>query len=291
MRVWAVVNPDAGAWRRPGLMRRDPVELVRTWLAAAGQPDACIRRTNSACGGMQAARDAAAAGAECVIAVGGDGAINSVVQGLMQSGADGASRPILGIVPAGSANVLARSLNIPIRHLASAVSVAVHGIPRSLDVGSANGVHFALVAGIGFDGAITRRVSRHAKRRFGEMAYAMAATQVALAYPRHKVTLTLDADNPRQFDAYLILVANGSRYAGRFHLGPTVRSDDGMFDVFVCLRRRLILWSILTHGFALASRRFHSAPGVRHFRARRVFVASADAIPFELDGDAAGEAP
>ena len=285
------MNPEAGAWRRPGLMRRDPAALVRGWLAAAGQPDACVICTNSVSDGVKAAREAVSAGAEFVIAVGGDGAVNSVVQGLMKAGTDGASRPVLGIVPAGSANVLARSLNIPIRNLAAATSIAVHGMPRSLDVGAANAVHFALVAGIGFDGAITRRVSQRAKRRYGELAYTIAATQVALAYPRHRVTLTLDESPARSFDAYLILVANGSRYAGRFYLGPTVRPDDGMFDVFVCLRRRLILWSILTHGIALASRRFHSAPGVRHFRARRVLVESVDAIPFELDGDAAGEVP
>jgi len=119
----------------------------------------------------------------------------------------------------------------------------------------------------------------------------MAAAQAALHYPRRRLTLTLDDGPPQTFDAYQVLVANGGCYAGRFSLGPDVLPDDGLLDVFVCLRRDPFAVGVADDSLALMQDRLHRSACVRHFRARRIALDADMPMPIEIDGDAAGETP
>ncbi len=291
MRIGAIFNPRAGGWTRlhDPQARQAPAEAVARWLAPEAPESVWVQAMRAAGDGARLAREALAQGCDTLVAVGGDGTINDVVQGLYSAGA--ASSPRLGLLPMGTANVLARVLNLPRYDPEAAGQIVRAGRERQIDLGRMGERVFVLVAGIGFDGAVTQAVNMRLKRRIGEWAYILAAAQLALSYPRRTVHLELDNGHSRTFDAYLILIANGGRYAGRFQLGPAVSLSDGLLDVFVCLRRRPLVRGIATHALALACNRLIQAAGVRHFRARVITLDADSPLPIELDGDAAGQTP
>lgn len=286
--VGAIVNPRAGGWKRlqdPHLLE-DRAAAVARWLDPE-QPDRVrVYEMQQAADGQRMAREALDAGCETLVVVGGDGTINDVLQCVATD-----DRARLGLIPMGTANVLARVLNIPRNDPARAAQIAVGGLEQRIDLGHTGERWFALVAGIGFDGAVTNAVSRKIKRRIGEWAYVIAAAKVAMRYPRCHVRLTLDDNPPQDFDAYLVLIANGGQYAGHYRLGPEVSTTDGLMDVFVCSRPRPLVRGIASHAFALVRNRFHVAAGVHHFQARNISVSADRPMPVELDGDSTGHLP
>lgn len=286
--VGAIVNPRAGGWRRlhDSHLMHDRTAAVARWLDPE-QPDRVrVYEMQAAADGQRLAREALDAGCETIVVVGGDGTINDVLQTIAAD-----ERARLGLIPMGTANVLARVLNIPRHDPARAAQIAVNGLEQRIDLGRAGERWFALVAGIGFDGAVTKAVSRNMKRRIGEWAYVVAAAKVAMRYPRCRITLTLDDQPPQEFDSYLILIANGGQYAGHYRLGPDVSLTDGLLDVFVCTHRRPLVRSMASDAFALVRNRFHTATGVHHFQARQIALSSDKGMPVELDGDPTGHLP
>jgi diacylglycerol kinase (ATP) len=286
--VGAIVNPRSGGWKRlhDSHLLQDRTAAVARWLDPE-QPDRVrVFEMQSADDGRRMAREALDAGCETLVVVGGDGTINDVLQTIATD-----DRARLGIIPMGTANVLARVLDIPRHDPALAAQIAVHGLEQRIDLGHTGDRWFALVAGIGFDGAVTHAVSRKMKRRIGEWAYVLAAAKVAMRYPRCRVTLTLDDRAPMEIDAYLILIANGGQYAGRYRLGPQVSPSDGLLDVFVCTHRRPLVRGMASDAFALVRNRFHTATGVHHFQARNITLTADKPMPVELDGDPVGILP
>lgn len=286
--VGAIVNPRSGGWKRlhDSHLLEDRAATVARWLDPE-QPDRVrVFLMQGAADGQRLAREALDAGCETLVVVGGDGTINDVIQALASD-----DRAQLGVIPMGTANVLARVLDIPRHDPARAAQIAVHGLEQRIDLGYTGERWFALVAGIGFDGAVTKAVSRRIKRRIGEWAYVLAAARVAMSYPRCHVTLTLDERTPLEFDAYLILIANGGQYAGHYRLGPQVSPSDGLLDVFVCTHRRPLVRGMASDAFALVRNRFHTATGVHHFQARSISLTSDKTMPVELDGDPTGQLP
>lgn len=289
MQICAIINPRAGGWKRlPSLKpHTDLASLVAGWLAP-GRPDSIQARYIRGAGeGAKGAAEAIAEGCDTIVAVGGDGTINDVLQGLCAT----QNEARFGLIPMGTINLLARDLGLPRTDPARAAQLLLHSKERRIDLGRNEQRWFALVAGIGFDGAVTRAVDFQLKKRIGRLAYAVAATQVACKFPRHCLTLTLDGGKPQHFDAYQVLIANGSRYAGRFRLGPDVCLDDGLLDVFVCLRRAPFAGSLASAVVALARDRFHRADGVLHFQARHISAEAECALPIQFDGDYDGQTP
>jgi YegS/Rv2252/BmrU family lipid kinase len=238
--------------------------------------------------GARIARNALCEGYDAVVAVGGDGTINDVIQGFCGwEGPQGA----LGLIPMGTANVLASVLGIPLGDPEAAGALVRSGTLRAIDLAKTDRRWFSLVAGIGFDGAVTRSVDLNLKSHLGRMAYAFAAAKVAMRFPQRRVQISVDGYAARNFDAYMVLVANGSQYAGSYNLGSSVRVDDGMLDVFVLQRRGPLYRAVMEHCLALALDRFAEARGVVHIRAKRVTIDAEGPLPVELDGDAVGETP
>jgi diacylglycerol kinase (ATP) len=286
--VGAIVNPRSGGWRRlhDSHLVHDRAAAVARWLDPE-QPDRVrVFEMQAASDGARLAREAMDAGCETLVVVGGDGTINDVLQSLAAE-----DRVRLGLIPMGTANVLARVLDIPRHDPVRAGQIAMHGMEQRIDLGYTGERWFALVAGIGFDGAVTNAVSRTMKRRIGEWAYVLAAAKVAMRYPRCRITLTLDDGAPEAFDAYLVLIANGGQYAGHYRLGPQVSPSDGLLDVFVCTHRRPLVRGMASDAIALVRNRFHKATGVHHFQASRISLTSDRSMLVELDGDPTGELP
>lgn len=296
-KICAIVNPRAGGWRRlhASEVGNSPQDAVLRWLTAPGcyAPEQVRVHVLSGAGqGAVLARTAIQSGCQTIVAVGGDGTINDVLQGILPvEGVKGDITTTLGLIPMGTANVLARILGLPLHAPAHAARILCAGHTRLIDVGQAGTRRFALVAGVGFDGAATRAVNVKLKRRIGELAYVLAALRLVMHYPRRAIEIVCDGGQAQTFDAYLVLVANGGQYGGGFRLGPSPRLDDGLLDVYVCLRRGLLSWSVLRHGIALARDRFEGAAGVHHLRVKTIRISADADLPVQIDGDAAGSTP
>jgi len=282
MKIGAIVNPNAGGWKRIAIpeARQDRLAAVERWLDPTGSRRIPMWETRQPEDGARFAREAQEIGCETLVAVGGDGTLHAVLQGLTDD------RMRLGLIPMGTANVLARILKIPLHNPAQAGQIVCEGVERRLDLGALGARRFALVAGLGFDGAVVRAVPAASKRRLGVWAYVLAALRQSRLYPSTPITLTLDAGSAQTFDAYQVLIANGELYGGRFRLGPTVRPDDGLLDVFVFLRRHSLRRDLAGHALALALGRLPRASGVCCYQARQIAFHAPSPLPLELDGDA-----
>ncbi len=289
MKVCAIVNPRSGSWKRREYARQDPARLVAQWLDSPLCARLSVQVMQQAKDGVVLTREALEQGYDTIVAVGGDGTINDVIQALC--GERGPAQARLGLIPMGTANVLARILGLPLHAPAAAAEIVYAGHERRIDLGRADGQWFALMAGIGFDGAVTRAIDPIHKRAVGRLAYILTAARTALAFPLCRITLTLDDAAPREYNTFLVLIANGERYGGRYRLGEGVCLDDGRLDVFVCLRRGPLLTTLLIHGLYLLRDRLEHAPGIIRLHARHVRVSSDYTLPVQLDGDAASMTP
>jgi len=179
-------------------------------------------------------------GHDRVIAVGGDGTIQEVVNGLMEAGAEIS----LGIVPGGNGNDLARSLGLPHR-ADEALVIALGAAARLIDVlrarrgaGSTASVrHFIAAGGTGFDAQVAAAMA-HRRRRWqrGRLGYALSTLGELRRFHNRRVRLTLEtADGERQIDRRVLFVAfaNGMYYGGGMQICPEASLDDGWFDVCV----------------------------------------------------------
>jgi YegS/Rv2252/BmrU family lipid kinase len=241
------------------------------------RPD--FRITEKAEAGVAAASEAALDGAGLVVAVGGDGTVRGCAEGVAGTGVP------LGIVPHGTANLLARSLGIP-SHPRTALAAAVNpdGPGRRIDLAVADDeVPFTAMAGIGLDAAVV--AGTHLKHQFGWLAYAMSgATQLATAPTAF--TIRLDGQEPIERTARAVVVGNSGLLPGGFSLLPDARLDDGLLDVGVLAPHGPFGWTrlatrVLTHSH-------HQDRMLERFQARSVEITAARPLLREVDGELAG---
>jgi diacylglycerol kinase family enzyme len=242
--------------------------------------------------GLGQARIALRAGAHTVIAYGGDGTVRAVATGLTGTGVP------LGLLPAGTGNLLARNLPVPIADLDAALSVALAGIPRRIDVGRAEidvsgedqaprAETFLVMAGLGFDAEVMATVEHRLKERVGWWAYVVAGAR-KLRGRQTKVLLSLDGEEPVRRRLRSVIVGNCGELTGGVRLMPEARIDDGWLDVVVVTPRSLVGWATLTAAVLTRSR--WGRPVVQHFRCRSVEVSAEKPLHVQLDGDPAGMA-
>jgi YegS/Rv2252/BmrU family lipid kinase len=220
------------------------------------------------------------AGVDLIVVWGGDGIVQRTIDVLARE--KGGAKTPLAIMPAGTGNLLAGNLGIP-EDLPRAVEIAFSGERRRIDVGRLNGEHFAVMAGIGFDGAMISDADRDLKDRLGKLAYVWAGIRhVNGAAPRAKVKV----DGTTWFDdeASCVLVGNVGTITGGIRAFDDAKPDDGWLDVGVATAQGAVQWARAL-GTMAVGRSDHS-PFVRMTRARRVDVKLASKLEYELDGGA-----
>ena len=295
MSLCVIINPNAGGWRKRPMRESAASEAtVRKWLEADGRiapADIDIRVLNKPEESAIWARQAIESGVKTIVAVGGDGTVNDVLQGIMGVGDGHNAGAALGIIPMGTANVLARILAIPPRQPEAAARIITTGHTHGMDLAKAGTRWFTLMAGIGLDGEAAYAVSLPWKKRVGELAYVWSAWQQAWRYPPQRISLTADGGETCTYEAYLVVVANGTMYGGRFPLGPSVRIDDGWLDVYVCLRNGALPVRALKHGAMLLRGKLEGASGVIHRRVQSVRIEAESPLRVQLDGEIAGCTP
>ena len=229
------------------------------------------------------AREAVRLGAGLVLSAGGDGTVMAVARGLAHTGVP------LGVLPAGTGNLLARNLDLPL-DLPEALEVALTGRDRRLDLGCATGAdgdrRFAVMAGIGFDAAMMADAPGRLKAALGWPAYVVSGARHLRDRPM-TVELRLDDGPPLTRSARGIIVGNVGTLQGGLHLLPGATPSDGLLDVVVLSPQRLRDWAQVVVG--LAVRRDGGEHDVERFQVRSVQLRTDRSQPSQLDGEAAGD--
>lgn len=166
---------------------------------------------------------------DIIVAVGGDGTINEVVNGMAGDDAIPTRRAALGIIPAGTVNVLALELGIPFQ-TGPACDVIAAGRTLPLDLGDINGRRFTLMAGAGVDALTVRNIDLRAKRRFKELAFIGTGLKSALATPPPSFVVRAGG---RDYPATFFVAGNSRYYAA--HISVTTKADptDGLLDLLI----------------------------------------------------------
>ncbi|MDZ7851750.1 MAG: lipid kinase YegS [Halomonas sp.] len=243
----------------------DNIEVRVTW-----------EQGDAACMAQQAGQE----GAERVIAGGGDGTVNEVVNGLMRLPAE--QRPGLGILPLGSANDLATSLGLPLNSNNALVS-ALHLPMRRIDVPRLDDWHFLNMATCGFGADITSSTPKALKRLLGGGAYSLIGAVKAWDYQLYPAVLRWEGGE-RRTEAFMLAIGNGRQSGGGQALTPQAMLDDGQLDVLL-LHDIGSLSELHAMRHELASR---PAQGryVDAFRTDGLTFEAEEALPVTLDGEA-----
>ena len=235
--------------------------------------------------GCGQARIALSAGADVVLACGGDGTVRHVAQVLAGSGT------AMGLLPTGTANLLARNLAMATGDMAKATRIALCGDNRAIDVGRVlidnRGEEqvFLVMAGIGFDAAIMAGAPHDLKARLGPLAYFVSGFR-ALSAPREPITLAVDGRVEPCRRVRTIVVGNCGKLLGGLVLLPAARVDDGLLDVVSIGPRSIRGWLAVTA--RVITRRRHGHRIVQHWQGRTVIINAESAQQAQLDGDSIG---
>ncbi|MEZ0577319.1 YegS/Rv2252/BmrU family lipid kinase [Nocardioides sp. MH1] len=235
--------------------------------------------------GTGQAEQASVDGADLVVVCGGDGTVREVCAELAGTGIP------VGIIPAGTGNLLARNLDIPL-FLRAAVDVALNGQDRAIDMvrvtgdGVGDDTHFMVMAGMGFDAAIMEGVNEDIKKKVGWLAYVLSALK-ALMFPTMRLEVSIDAGEFTKHRARTCVVGNVGSLQGGMNLIPDAAIDDGQLDVVLLYPRRFLSWIPLVVR-VLSRREERAGESVARFKGRSVVVRASQEVPRQLDGDSIG---
>jgi YegS/Rv2252/BmrU family lipid kinase len=255
-------------------------------VLSEGGCDLTVLPTSGPGDAVELCREAASAGADVVAVFGGDGTVMEALEGLA-----GSAVP-LGVIPGGTANLLAGNLRIP-SNPAKAARVIRDGQPRTIDIGRLETAevtrHFAVGAGAGYDAELMSGTSGAAKRRWGMAAYVSYVMRTAPRIRPVRFRVTVDGSGS-ELDAASILVANCREIMpGILSLGHEVALDDGHFDTFILKAHGLLESAVLV--MQLMRHEVKETDQVRRLRGRQVHVDCETPQPVECDGDVVGTTP
>ena len=252
-------------------------------LQRDGWTDTLWLETSADDPGRSMTRQAVTAGVDLVIAAGGDGTVRIVADGLAGSGI------VMGLIPAGTGNLLARNLDLPLEE-AAAIEVAFAGHTRTIDlirirVDDHPPEHFAVLAGIGVDAMIMDETDPDLKEKIGAGAYVMAAAKALRRLP-FRFTVQLDDHRPRRRRSMICAIANVGELQGNFVLVPGASPDDGLLDVFIASPHGIRHWLKLV--LRLITRRPKKDDQVDQAQGKTVRVTLRGEENYQLDGDVVG---
>jgi YegS/Rv2252/BmrU family lipid kinase len=274
-KLFVIFNPAA---------RGEKSRRLRQFLEAKAATDITIAPTQCAGDAKLLAARAVAEGYTTVVAAGGDGTINEVINGLGTSGA------ALGVLPLGTVNVFAQELGIP-NTIDAAWAVIENSRTRTIDLACAhaNGSTrcFVQLAGVGFDAQAVRAASWELKKKIGPLSYVWAGLKTISSKPVH-VNVSSNGSGPRG-GGVAVLIGNGRFYGGPFALFPKARLDDGLLDV--CVFDKCGYWDVLRYGLGILRGAHTRLRGVEYFQIDRLVCDAAGATAFQLDGEDAGDVP
>ncbi|CAN5161070.1 hypothetical protein BH09ACT10_BH09ACT10_10880 [soil metagenome] len=235
--------------------------------------------------GTGQAHRALEAGADLVIAAGGDGTVRVVCDEMARTGI------AVGILPHGTGNLLARNLGIPL-NIIEAIEVVFTGGDRAIDLVSyhsdaAPDTSFLVMAGLGMDAAIMTGAPDQLKKKVGWAAYILSGAK-SLRFPAMKISIQIDDGEWAKFRARTVVIGNVGYLQAGFPLLPDAELDDGVIDVVVLAPKRILGW--LAIGVRIIGRQKRTNARLDRMTGKKVVIRAERPAPMQLDGDPVGEA-
>jgi len=285
-----IVNPRSGG----GLSQRRWAGLVGPLTDGIGPFD--VRFTESKGDGRRIAREETAAGRGLIVAMGGDGTVSEVADGILAAG----GKSELGIIPRGTGGDFRRTLDLA-KDLAKAARHVREAPARAIDAGRVSFVaddgsqasrHFVNVVSFGFSSDVARRANESSKRLGGRVAFLSATVRSLVSYDNVDVIVSLDDQPERRMSVLLAAVGNGRFFGGGMKICPEALLDDGFFHLVTV--GNLGRTGVMANIHRIYSGHHLTMKEVQGTRVRRMRVAPADReakIPLEVDGETPGHLP
>src|SRR5438477_4464016 len=276
-KTFVILNPTAGSVNDVDAL----VERIRNL------PDAEVCITAKAGAAMQSTRTALRKGCEMVVAAGGDGTLNEVVNGLRED----ASAIVVGLIPLGTGNDFARTLGLP-TDVDEAIALLLAGHTRPIDlvrVTSDEIRYFVNVSTGGFSGLVDEKLTPEMKQTWGPLAYLRSAAAALPELRGYRTTVSLDNTESLTLSLYNVVIANGRYVGGGTQIAPEASIDDGLLDIILIQERSPAELALLAAQVALGHHLSSNAIVFR--RAPRVTVNSRPGMWFNVDGELVGNEP
>ena len=284
--------------------RADLEKVIEPARTEAGWDDALWLETAVDDPGIGMAKEAIEAGVDVVLAVGGDGTIRAVAEGLR-----GSDVP-LALAPQGTGNLLARNLELTLDNLPTSVDAMFHGQPRPVDLGVAiwtrpNGEEetsaFVVAAGVGLDAQIMSTTDEELKKKVGMLAYVKAGIEALRSNHRMRLQYKIDDEPAHRARLHTILVGNCGSIGGNVLLLPDAAVDDGVLDVVAVQPQGIlgwprVAWKILVDNWILrrtdselVRKQRDKGRELSYRQLRSIEITFQKPEEIELDGDHFGE--
>jgi diacylglycerol kinase (ATP) len=215
-----------------------------------------------------------------VVVGGGDGTLNALAEALIET------RLPLGILPLGTANDLARTLELP-SDLAAAATVIAAGRTRQIDLGCINGKHFFNVASLGLSTQVARELTRETKRRWGVLGYPLALWRAVRKRRSFRADVRCDQER-RRLHSIQIWIGNGRHFGGGMTVATNATIDDGMLDLVSLAPRSF--WQLILSAPRLLSGQHHDQR-LRHWRGTEIEIRTRRPMPVNTDGEVTTQTP
>lgn len=280
MKTWVILNPNAGS--------ADEIDTFSTAVASLG--DVAIHTTERAEDAIRLAREGIAAGYDRIIAAGGDGTINEVLNGI----APNFDKVEFGIIPLGTGNDFARSINMP-KELDDALKIFAMNQTRLIDVVRVQSEtsdltrYYLNVSAGGFSGLLNEKLTDDMKQTWGPLAYVRAASSALPDLTEYHTWLSFDDEEPHEVPTYNLVVANARYVAGGIPVAPQAVLDDGLLDVVIIPVASMVQLATLIPLILLGNHTTSDLIEVR--RARKVRIKSTPGMWFNVDGELVGNEP
>ena len=278
MKTCIICNPGAGSVD-------DAATTLEQLRGAADH--ATVRLTKDPGEATRFAQEAADHGYELVVAAGGDGTLNEVVNGVSAH----ADRVRLGLIPLGTGNDFARALNLP-ASVEGCIDVLRDGHTRPVDlvrVTTDQVRHMLNVSAGGFSGAVGEKLTPEIKKSWGPLAYLRCAAEAFPELRAYRTSIVLDDTTPLELNLYNAIVANGQFVAGGTQVAPDASLDDGLLDLVLVPERPMSEMVVMAAQMLVGKHLTSEAIVFR--RAAKVTISSTPGMWFNVDGELIGNEP
>lgn len=295
-KVFIIMNPNAGAQSRKfhlgrfllGIKKIQSSHKTKEALMAgiisvfeSHHIQASGAFTQSKGHATELAKRAVEDGADAVVAVGGDGTINEVINGMANT------KVMLGVIPYGTANVFGLSFNIPMDVELACLTI-INATPMPIDLGRINGTYFACMAGVGFDAFVIQKADKTLKKLFGALSYVVVAMWEALRYRFYPILLTTDNDSS-SIQGYFLIISNTKYYGGNLIVAPDASPTDGQLDACIFTGKGLL--HMIWFGIQMKLGRVKKSKHVRVVQCSSIRIRKFGNHSIHADAEYIGEAP
>lgn len=253
-------------------------ERIRN-LCQSHETECEVRMTSGRGNARHIAEEAVKEGFSTIVAAGGDGTINEVVNGI--AGSDVA----LGLLPVGTMNVFAAELGLP-NDVQKCWKIIAEGATKVVDLALANEQFFVQLAGVGLDAQVVEETSWEFKKNFGPLSYLISASQIAARKPPR---ILIEGEDGVEREGSFVLVGNGRFYGGPFVMFKDARADDGKLDIVIF--KNLSHLDMIRYMQGILFGTHMDLHDVEYFQTTKATVRSDERVPVEVDGELAGETP